>query len=114
MLALSQGTYTHPIMGMILQQLLEKLCHFLSTLSGANQDEGFSSVVIDCPSAIPPSGLSWSGDHDLLSKWTPHCPQGGKPTEVELVGVIEHFSSLQSITAFLDRFFSLHIPDQDW
>jgi hypothetical protein len=65
----------------------------------------FSRVIVHGAKALVLGRLSGGRDHHLLSLGTPHRPQRGKPTEVELIGVIKHIPCTQSVTGVFNRLF---------
>ena len=77
---------------MFVQESLQKLSNLWSALAATEDDNRFSSVVIDTPNTVMLLRLSRSRYHDLLSLWRLHCLECRLPTDVEFVHIIEDFT----------------------
>src|SRR5271157_2433563 len=91
--------------GMFVQQSLQQLGHFLASLSFADQDHGFTSMVVDRSQAIVNLGLTRGRDHHLLPFGTPHRTQGREPTDIEFICIVEYIACLQSVSGFFNLLF---------
>jgi hypothetical protein len=90
---------------MSVKQSLQQLSHLAASFASSDQHEGFSRMVVDCTKTIAFPGLSGRRDHHLLALPAPHRSERWQPADVELVGVVEHLTWLQSIPRVLNRLF---------
>jgi hypothetical protein len=89
----------------LLQQGLQQFGGFFSSLPSSDDYHRFSSMIIHCTQPIMGLWLSRCRDHHLLSFGAPHRSQGGQPTHIKLVSVIEHITCLQIVSGFFNRLF---------
>jgi len=82
--------------GVFIDQSLQQFGNFASPFALAKNHFCLPRVVIDRADAVVPGRLPWYWDHDLLSFRRPQRLQGGQPTDIELVGIIEHISRFSS------------------
>ena len=88
-----------------LKQSLKQLRNLSATLVALELHNGFPRMIVNRANAVILVGLPRSGNHHLLAFRTPHRMQGGKPTEIKLILIIEHLTGLQVITGLFNRLF---------
>lgn len=90
---------------MLVDQRLQQFGDFSAALAPPKQDDRLAGMVIDSAQAITPIRLPGCRDHHLLAFRAPESTQGGQPTDIELVRVVEHIAWFQVIARFFDRLF---------
>jgi hypothetical protein len=80
--------------GMLLHESFKEMGHLLATLVLLELHHRFARVIIHGSNAIIGLLLTWRLDHHLLAFGTPHGPQRGQPTQIELIGIVKHLSWL--------------------
>src|SRR5260370_6674276 len=91
--------------GVFLHQSVQQLGDLFAPLAPLQEDHRFPAVIVHGSNAVVLRWLSGGGNHHLLSLGAPHGPQRGKPTEIELIGVIEHIPSFQFVAGCFNRLF---------
>ena len=64
--------------------------NLLAAFMALELDDRFASVIVDGSNARVFVWLPRSRDHDLLAFRTPQSMEGGEPTEIELIRIVEH------------------------
>ena len=89
----------------VLHQGGKHLCELLAALLPLELHERLSGVVIHGTDAVLLIRLSGGEDQHLLAFGAPHRVQRGEPAQVELIGILEGVSCLQSVASLFNRLF---------
>ena len=87
----------------------QELSHLNPSFALAHQEDNLTSVIVHRTDAILVPGRAGCEYHDLTPDPAPHGTQGGSPTQIDLIAIVEDLLCLQVISnCFNRRFFSAY------
>jgi len=78
---------------------MQEFGDFGPPLVAAHNHDRFAGVVVHCSDFVVRVGPARPCNHHLLALGTPHRPERQQPTDIDLVGIIEDFTRLSTMSA---------------